>query len=288
MTGKEFNATLVREKVTFIGDGAVFNDAGADNSGKTVVRSNRIVLELDSNIGKKEIVVIRTQTMASCLRFASRLMFSYFRGGLFLNRDQPFEWAQQWSAVVSSYDRAYRPNLWASVHINGDAVFKTNNSPLVDVLEKCAMLTKDDYDAAMGVTENALRKLGLDMRINHETNIATVIFDKGDSIRCGIIYRSDDADTTFSFTAKGGEREVRIVEAIRIASAFLDGIDLRFTSRRIQEKIRKREVPQVGPEANQQRKAYLRLLAVNKVITHFEELFEVRYRPEKPEFFRKG
>lgn len=288
MSTKEFNTSLVREKISFSGEGALFAPSEGAESGKTVVRSNRIVLELENSIGKKESLVVRSQTMASCLRFASRLMYNYFRSGLFMNRENPYEWTQSWNAVVSSYDRLYRPNLWGSVHINGVGVFKTHNSPLVDVLEKCALLSKDDYDAVGNVTEKALRQIGYEARIQHESNIAAVFFDKGDSIRCGIVYRDKSSDATFNFSAKGGEREVRIVEALRITSAFLEGIDLRFTSRNLQERIRRRELPQLGPHAIQQRKAYLRLLAVNRVITHFEEVFEVRYRPEKPEFFRKS
>jgi hypothetical protein len=288
MKSFEFNTSLVREKIVFTGDGLAFGDVPPAEDGKITVRSNRIVLNLDGAGGKKEAVVIRAQTMAATLRYASRIMHSYFRNGLFLSRESSFDWLANWNAIVSSYDRSYRTGLWGSVHINGNAVFKTMNSPLVDILEKCATLSKDDYDAAMNVTESALRQIGHEMRINHETNIGAVFHDKGDSIRCGIIHRDDSADTTFSFTAKGGEREVRIVEGIRITSAFLEGIDLRYTNRRLFEKLRRREAPAVGPEANQQRRAYTRLLAVSRVIQNFEEFFDVRYRPEKPDFFRKG
>ena len=288
MKDLEFNTSLVREKISFSGDGVAFGDFTPGDDGKITVRSNRVVLNLDGAGGKKESVVIRAQTMGSTLRYTSKIMYSYFRYGLFLNREVAFDWRANWNAIISSYDRSYRTGLWGSVHINGNAVFKTINSPLVDILEKCATLSKDDYDAAMNVTESALRKIGHEMRINHEANVGAVFHDKGDSIRCGIIHRDDSADTTFSFTAKGGEREMRIVEGIRITSAFLEGIDLRYTNRRLSEQLRRREVPAVGPEANHQRRAYTRLLAVGRVIQNFEEIFEVRYRPEKPDFFRKG
>jgi len=275
---EEFNASLVREKII------VVDDTAAEGAGPTVIKSNRIFLKVGARAAAEKIVV-RTQNMHTTLRLASKILFDFHRHGAFLERAVPFDWTAQWDSVLSAYEKEFNHDIWAAVYVNGKPVFKTNKSPFVDVIEKCALLTIDNYDATMDVTESALKQIGRAIRITHSSNVACVLTDNGDSMRCGVIHRAGGKDTTFSFTAEGGEQHNRIVQCLGIAGAFLEAINMQFLVHDLQAKARAGTIGKVSREANQLRAATVRLVALDKGIVAFEDIYHVKYRPEKPQFF---
>lgn len=278
---EEFNTSLVREKIIFV-DGSP--DEGGLAKEPVVIRSNRIFLRLGV-VPVTEKVVIRAQNMHVTLRLAAKLLYHYYQDGLLLDRSASFDFAKQWDASLSAYDKEYNPDLWAAVYIGGKSVFKTVTSPFVDVIEKCALLSIDNYDATMEVTENALKQIGRAVRINHSSNVATTFSDNGVTMRCGIIHRSSDKDTTFSFTVTGGIQRERVVQSIGMVAAYLELFNLRFTIDNLQNKIRKGVVQRAGPESAQIRAAISRQGLINKAILSFESTYDVKYRPEKPDLF---
>lgn len=288
---EEFSASLVREKIVFTEDNlkpvsgeAAPKESAHHDGGTVIIRSNRILLKMGQKSATEKIVV-RAQNMHTTLRLASKILYSYYKGGSFINRAHPYDWEAQWDSVISRYEKEFNQNIWASVHINGKPVFRTNASPFVDVVEQCALLTIDNYDATMNVTESALKQVGKAMRIQHSSNVATVFTDSGDSMRCGIIHRTEMRDTTFNFTATGGEQKNRIMQSVGVAADYLEAINLRFVIRGLQEKLRTGAVNKISPEANQMRMAVARQMSINKGITGFEDVYDVKYRPEKPDFF---
>lgn len=282
---KEFSTSLVREKIEFL------DDSGESISKSAVVRSNRIFLRLPArdDAAQTDKIVIRTQTMPTALRLAGKVMFSYYRNGIFSTRSEAYDWAAQWEAVQSGFDRAFTPDLWAAVYVNGKSAYKTINSPFVDIVEQCALLSIDNYDAAIHVTEDALRKIGRAMRINHASNVAAVLTDSGTDLRCGIIHRTDGRDATFNFMVGGGaDASHRVVQSFGTAAAFLEAINLQRVIRSLQEKIRAREAAKASPEATKLRAATARMTAIDKAINSFEDMYSVKYRPAKPDFFGRG
>ena len=287
---EEFSASLVREKIVFVDD---IGESDADNgdsgngqsAGPTVIRSNRIYLRLGERAAAEKIVV-RTQNMHTTLRLAAKILFSFYQSGPLLGREPPFDWQNQWQSVLSAYENSYNPDVWAAVYINGKSVFKTTSSPFVDVVEQCALLSIDNYDATMDVAERALKQVGKAMRINHSSNVATVFTDADDTMRCGIIHRADGRDTAFNFTAAGGKQQNRIVQSFGIAAAFLEALNLRFITSDYQHKLRMGQIAKVSPEARQLRAALTRLMGLNKAVASFEEIYDVKYRPEKPDLFK--
>lgn len=278
---EEFNTLLVREKIIFI-DGTP--DEGGLAKEPVVIRSNRIFLKLGlAPVTEK--VVIRAQNMHATLRLTAKLLYHYYQEGLLLDRRASFDFAAQWEASLSAYDKEYNLDLWAAVYIGGKSVFKTVSSPFADVIEKCALLSIDNYDATMEVTENALKQIGHAVRINHSSNVATTFSDNGVMMRCGIIHRSSNKDTTFSFTVSGGVPRERVVQSIGMVAAYLELFNLRFTIDNLQAKIRKGIIPRGSPETAQIRAAISRQGLINKAILSFESTYNVKYRPEKPDLF---
>ncbi|MEZ0224589.1 MAG: hypothetical protein ACAH83_08555 [Alphaproteobacteria bacterium] len=282
---EDFNTSLVREKIVFIDD-AVTPDIDDLEEGPNVVRSNRIFLKLGET-GSFEKVVVRAQNMHTTLRMASKVLADYFKNGPLAARAASFDWDEHWAAMLSNYEREFNPYNWAAVYINGRAVFRTKTSPFVDVVEQCALLTVDNYDATMKVAQGALKKVGKAMRIKHSTSVAAVLTDNGEQMRCGFLYRADGNDLAFNFSASGGEMPGRVVQSTGIAAALLEALNLRYITKKLQEKLGETSGMKSTAEANQLRGATGRLVALDKGISSFEELYDVRYRPEKPVFFGK-
>jgi len=276
---EEFNTSLVREKIIF-----TEGEIGDEAKEPVIIRSNRIFLRLGKP-PEMEKIVIRTQNMHTTLRLAARVLSNYYEGGLLLTRSKPFDWGRQWEEALSGYEKDFNPGAWAAVYVNGRPVFKTVTSPFVDVIEKCALLTIDNYDATMEVTEGALKQIGHAMRINHNSNVAAVFTDFGENMRCGIIHRTDKKDVAFNFTATGGGQKSRIIQSIGATAAFLEAFNLRFTIHTLREKIRQAGAKGATPENNQVRAAIVRQGAINKAIRTFEDVYDVKYRPAKPDFF---
>lgn len=282
---EEFSTSLVREKITFI-DAIPRADDSAEQL-PTVIRSNRIFLKLGDKSATEKIVV-RAQNMHTTLRLANRVMTSYFHNGLFLQRSQPVEWEKMWDSVLSNYEKEFNPDIWGAVYINSKPVLKTTTSAFMDVIEKCALLTTDNYDATMEVTESVLKQIGHQMTINHASNVAATFLDNGAFMHCGIMHRADGRDTTFSFNAHGGEMSHRVINSLGVASVFIEGINLRMMINSLNQKIRRGEIEKTGHETAQLRGASMRMAAINKGINHFEESFDVKYRPDKPNLFGMG
>ncbi len=279
---EDFNTSLVREKIVFIDD-AVTPDIDDLEDGPNVVRSNRVFLKLGDKQGEK--VVVRAQNMHTTLRMASLILAEYFKHGPLQGRDKPPEWNEYWDTILSNYEREFNPYNWAAIYANGRPIFRTKTSPFVDVVEQCALLTVDNYDATMKVAQGALKKVGKQMRIKHMTSVAAVLTDNGEQMRCGFLYRADGNDLAFNFSATGGELASRVVQSTGIAAALLEALNLRYITRKLQEKMGETSGMKSTAEANQLRGATGRLVALDKRISTFEEQFDVRYRPEKPVFF---
>jgi hypothetical protein len=279
---EDFSTSLLREKIAFIDDNTP-PDTDVPDDGPNVVRSNRVFLKLGT-----EKVVTRAQNMHTTLRLAGKVMADYYKNGAFTPRLDKLAFDAEWAGIMSNYEREFNPYNWAAVYVNGQPAFRTKTSPFVDVVEKCALLASDNYDATMKVTHAALQKLGRAVRIEHTTSVAAVLTDNGKNIRCGIIYRDGKRDVTFQFTAVGGDQRNRVVQGMGIAAALLEAINLRFVVDTLGAKLGEGGSGMKGSaDANQHRAATGRLVALDKGIMAFEENYEVRYRPEKPDFFNK-
>jgi hypothetical protein len=279
---EEFNASLIREKIIFM-EGISGEDDDAVKE-PVVVRSNRIFLRLGPSAAAEN-VVIRAQNMHSTLRLAGKILSSYGQDGPFSVRNRSFDWGGQWDAVLSAYEKKHNHDIWAAVYLDGKPVLKTIKSPFIDVVEKCALLTIDNYDAAMDVAESALKQIGRAVRISHSSSVAATFADSMGSMRCGIMHRGGSRNIIFSFTGTGGGRYDRIVHSIDVAAAYLETLNLNFIINQLQEKIRNGEIRKAAPETGRIQPAMARQVALNKDIFAFEEIYGVQYRPEKPDLF---
>jgi hypothetical protein len=272
---QEFNATLIREKITL---------TGGEDARPVILRSNRLHLALGDRVTTEDIV-IRAHSMHVALRLAARVFYSYHKNGFFNRRAEPFDWAAAWDLLLTTHDRKHHPAVWAAVYINSKPVFKTTDESVIDIVEQCALRDPGDYDAAIASTVRALEKSGQQARIEQAAKVGAVFTDDGRTLRCGINYRADGRNATFNFMTAKGELFSRVPQGFNIAGAFLEAIDIRHYLRVTFKRLQSGEVAKNAPEMARYYAAPARLRDLRKALSSFEEHFEVKYRPEKPDVF---
>lgn len=283
-TGMDIDSSLLRERFVIKSGPPDFNDPAK----RAYAQSNRMPVSLQAGGMSAEKYVVRAHNMHSCARMVAQMIRDYDKGGPLLHRVVPYKWEEVWSEVVSDYEIAYHPDRWVCVYYQGAPIYQFGkHNPLLDVIEKCAFMSKGDYDSSLKLAEEAYRAAGKDVQIGYEGSMAIVAKIGRTRGRCGMIFRGPERSTTFNFTVEMAKTfPVNPYQCIRVAAALLEGIQLGFLVGLVNEKLREKIIDTTAHEARQAREAKRRLSMLNGEISAFETHYKVHYRPERPDFDR--
>lgn len=281
---KDFQSSLLREKF-------VIHDPDVNRHENTSITalSNRMIVQLQNDsTDKAEEYVVRAQNMHSCARLCGRLIQSYNTGGSLLNRAKPYDWDAAWDPIVNDYERIYNEERWIAVYHKGRVVFESGERhALLDLIEKCDFENDQDYDYSIPMAENVFKQTGKVVKIDYESNVALVTTFNADEARCGVIFRGAGKTTTFNFTAyRKADQTLNIPQCLSACAAFLEGIQLAFMVGFNTFKMRV-DIIEAGSDLEKETKeAQRRLGRLNAEIANLDTNFDLRFRPEKPEFYR--
>lgn len=273
---------LVREKFVI---GAP--DGVQDAQTSIVVLSNRIEITLAEKPADK--YVIRAQNMHICVRLAAAILGAVKRGGPLSLRLNTFDWEPLWYSIYNAYERAYNPDLWARVYLDGKAIFQHGAThPFLDLIEKCDANSDESYDLSVGVAENILGQNGNKVAITYDAITAlTVLFEKG-AYRSGLILRAPEKTTIFSYKVfqkkNDGAAPVSLPQCLYSSAAFLEGVQMAFMVGRNDDLHNHKELIAGSDAYKQDKEARKRLAVLNTEIRNLQNSFKITYRPEKPEF----
>lgn len=285
---KDFNTTLLREKF-IIRDAIAQRGPRRDATPPVIALSNRIVLPLMSEDGTvSEKLVVRAQNMHSCARMAAKIVQDFQDNGTILDRKTPFDWRYAWLSITKGFETKFNPQRWVAVYHKGRIVYEdgeTERHPFLDIIEQCEARNKDNYEKAVSVAEDAFKQAGKLVTIEHDSNVALVLNAEAEEVRCGVIVRGPNRTMTFNFTAKPrGGRDVKISQCLSVSAAFLEGVQLAFQVGMIKQKQLFEMVDPGSPEVERARESSEKLGRLNGAIQQFENLADVHYRPERPDF----
>ena len=279
-----FNSSLLREKF-------VIQDEKNSNPAEsaTIALSNRFVVELRNpqHPKDKEVFIVRGHNMHSVIRMAARIIHDFTNGGPIANRQNRYKWENVWDAIVNDYEFAYNPDRWIAIYKDGKCVFTSgDHHPFLDLIEKCDHDNNKDYDYAIPLAEKLFEQTGKSVKIVHDANVALSVNFEREEARLGIILRGSNKTTTFSFAVrpKKAKDYINIPQCLAAAAAFLEGIQLAFLVGMNTEKMRIRLIERFSKEEKQTKDGRRRLNRLIAEITSMETAFDVRYRPEKPDF----
>lgn len=278
----EFSTTLLREKF-------VIRDADPGGTEAPVIAlSNRMVVAVhDPESGQIETFVVRTQNMHSCARLAARIAGASAEGSL-VSHAPPFDWDKAWKDVTEGYETRHNPQRWTVVYHQGKPVFSNGeHHPFLDVIEGIDARSGKSYDDSVPMAEEAFRKAGKNVQIDHDSNIALVVHIEPKLAKVGVILRGAARTATFNFQARPrGGAALRISPCLSVAAAFLEGIQLAFQVGMARVRRHYGLLEPGGPEAQKLAEGETRLGRLNAAIRQFDQTFDVFYRPERPEFHK--
>ena len=282
----DFRTSLLREK--FLIYDAMPSQDGAGNK-EIVALSNRLVLPLKSKNGHtKEAFVVRAQNMHTTARMGAQISKSFYDYGQIMGRATPFDWNECYKTITRGYESVWNNDLWVAVYHNGRVVYETGEAErhaFLDIVEQCDARNAEDYERSMEIAKDAFKQAGKLVTIEHDSNVALVMSVKSDEGKCGVIVRGPNKTTTFNLTAKKKSgREVKVSECLSVAAAFLEGIQLAFFVGLTTQKIRYDLVGAGSSVAKQSDAASHQIGRLNSAISQFENLQNVNYRPDKPNF----
>lgn len=259
-----------------------------------IALGNRILLPLVSKNGAlKERFVVRAHSMHMALRMASYITQEFYKNGPIINRPTPLSWKDTWYDISSDFERPHTPETWICIYHNGKIIFQDGeHHPFLDVIEQCDIKNREEYDRAIVVAEGIFKEAGKVVKIDHQVNIAFVVGAMEKSARCGLIMRVPENTSTFNFQIAPlrSDEEIQgkltIPEHIgfELAADFLEGIQLTVTSARTEERLNGGEISATSPEAKKMQSAFKRIGRLNASITAIENMYNIKFRPERPDF----
>lgn len=281
----ELHTSLLREKFVIFDSSP---ESLLDGESVTAL-SNRLEIKF-RNPRKKDIsetYIIRSQNMHSCIRMAAVLTKSYILAGPLMQRPKPFDWDNAWSAVVNDFEYRFNENLWCSIYKDGKIVFQSGEHHMfLDVIEQCAQKNDGEYEKSLSLAEDAFKKAGKVVKIDHQSNVALVMNIEKNEGKFGVILRSPFQTTTFNFSVKTQKKgdTLNIAQCLSGCAAFLDGVQLAYKLGINNYKRYLGIIEKFSTEEKLTREAGKRLGRLNSEIANLERSYDVRYRPEKPDF----
>ncbi len=251
-------------------------------------RSNRIEVPYHDKSGVLiEKIIVRTHTMHTAVRLAARIAQAHTQDGPIRHRGEPFDWEEAWYQVTEPFERSNNPDSWAAVYHNGDILFHhAKHHPLLDIIEKCEVYNKRDYDYAVQLAEKSFQKLEKNVKIDYDSNIAMVMQSNKDKGRCGIIFRHAERTTTFQVNLDAQKDfQVNATTCLNVCAAFLEGIQLAFRGGFLKNKIAVEDLKISSDEARSLTKILERMKQLNIELRTSEKINDIHYRPERPDFF---
>lgn len=274
--------TLYREKSTV-------HRFGSQSRGDSVleVRSNRLTMLLRSPDRTSQ-VVIRGQNIPATLRLASLVIDQHDHNPTLFS-DQSYihlSWREMWQNRQSSYEKRFIPEEWVSLHHDGQPIFSTTPSSVIDEIERLARGGDLSRDVIRTASAEFVDQAD-DAVVEHESQTAAVFTPFKDYLRVAVLERRGGKTGSFAMSAHHPPKPAKpvpmagfvnicadITEALAF-KVFLDKIKAMLDQGRPHGSIPPQQV-----EAAIGRKRDLM-----QFIVAYERANKVTYRPERPVFF---
>ena len=255
----------------------------------TIAMSNRMVVELiNPQNDMRETYVVRAQNMHCVVNMAAQIVKEYGENGPIAARGF-FNWVDCWQKAISDFEYKHNDQRWLAVYHNGKRIFRAPENevhPFLDMIEKCDFGNTNAYDYAIPMAQELLKQSGKPIALEYDGNVALNVQIENNEARIGVILRSSSKTTTFSFSIKPRleQGSLDISQSLEGAASFLEGVQLAFQVGMSNEKLRMGIFKRLTPEHQQTREGRARLEQLATEIGNLQTIYDVRYRPEKPNF----
>ncbi|MFD0980333.1 hypothetical protein [Tropicimonas aquimaris] len=289
-----FSASMFRERFELVD--LHKEHRGEDEAVQSLALSNRIAFPLDGRKPEESqfLVVIRAQSMHGTARMAGRLVQELMPQSDSTEVILDIDWAKAWEKARSHYEREHNPSAWCAVYMNGEPVFQDGEyDPLLDAIERCSASNKNEYDQAVEIVEYAFWEYGKAVRLQKQSVPAlTIRRERDDALRCSLIIRAMRQTSTFNVTMRPpiveGQRKGHVTAhgALHICASFLESIQLAYQIGRLNTEVRQFKLGPSSEKAHQAENAHNQMLLLKDELEEYETLYDIVYRPDKPDLHR--
>ncbi|WP_299441596.1 hypothetical protein [uncultured Rhodospira sp.] len=249
-----------------------------------VLRSNRLTMEISAQ-SHSDTVVVRGHTIASTMRMAGLVAERFTRDPELFRPDNPYppDWDALWTRMLSAYERTFNSNIWVSVHVGGDTVFTTKDSPPILAIERMAQGADLDERTVRDATRDLFgTATDTDIVAQHDSQTAVVVTPFSNYLRAAILERKEGRTGSFSISVHHTPtRKVTPHEVLFFAADLIESYNLRQFLDRVPGK---ETTYATAPEHLQEHiaAAVSRRNELVQFIDGFETANKVQYRPERP------
>ncbi|MGH1455780.1 MAG: hypothetical protein ACRBDI_03275 [Alphaproteobacteria bacterium] len=279
----QIDTSLLREKFVI----RERNPSSASNAIKITALSNRMAITLKAGEMPGENYIIRSSNMHSCVRFAALLLAEFERLGPLLSRTIKINWHEMWDNSLSPFERLHNPDRWICLYSKGKIVFSEGkHHQFLDVIEQCDIVNKESYDKSIRLAESAFSQAGKDVAIEFDSNVALVCALSRIEGRCSMIIRGPGNTHTFNCNLKPdqGEKKINIVHGLSISADILEAVQLCYRVGENNVLLEMGKIKKFSDEYNLTIAAKKRIHEVNIQLSSMENIYAIRYRPERPNF----
>jgi len=277
-----FQTSLYREKFVITD----INNQSDDHDKTITAMSNRIVITLHDAQGHPyDSYVIRTKNMHSCTRFGAAILKEHHDNGPLGGRMHNRNWDRLWQDVIKGYERDWTEDIWCTIHHKGRLIFSDGEPhQFLTIIEQCDATQKQEYAQSVSLAEQIFNQAGKPVNIQYDMNVAFVTSITSDQAKSGIIVRSGSGTTTFNFTAlpKGDQKHVHPHTILSVAASFLELIQMGFFVGLMNKKQEYDLIEKFSTDYKHHKRAQERLANLGRAIDSFDNMFDVKYRPERP------
>ncbi|MQX36061.1 hypothetical protein [Roseospira navarrensis] len=266
-----------------------------------MLKSNRLTMDMsdgDRTIG----AVVRGHNISGTLRLAAAVAERFLRDPGVFEPDPPYppDWTALWNRKVSSYERRFNRDNWASLHVGGQTVFATHDSDTVRAIEKLAEGADLDEKTLRAATSGLFGDITSDdIVVQHDSQTAVVFTPFPDYLRAAVLERKGGRTGSFSVAVRHSEQhQARPNTVLTFCADVIECLNLRQFLERAPGATDpaggpasagpsgpQETVPQGKPDAGliqQIEAAKTRRRELSQYVEGFEHANRVQYRPERP------
>lgn len=273
----------MRERIEFkkIGE-----SCGAASLANGACLSNRVIISTKNsqNSNWEPKFILRVKRMSEAVRLITH-MAHHIKTKSIVAPFENFTWEEFWEESMSPLPPHQADERWLSVYYKGEIIWQTGPvNPAINLLEALAAKSDTSYEEAVGQLSNLLA-VSHQAQIEQQIQPALYAFrDKKNIFKGSIIMRKEGHASIFSVRIKpqsGGRlgKAPDIRSCLNILAAVLEGREAIVEAERYSATTKARS------------KAKEKLLQVSKIvdevqreINQYSRIFEVRFRPEMPQF----
>lgn len=263
--------SLLREKF-------VLRDMNDEFMGITAL-GNRLSIPVQ---GSSIPIIIRGHSMHATLRFGAELLNHMSYVSHIENVETFFKWDELWSKVINPFEKDNTSETWIAAYHSGKLIFSDAfHHQFFDVIEQCEFKgskQKNGDNQPIIMAQNAFKKMGKDILIEQESHVGFILDDGDDELRFAVILRVPGQKATFITRMYQNEKVEKTPYpfiAMRLAADYIEGINMAVRMGFMEdEKNNSRIVNILGK----------RLTSLKLSIEQAERQYDVKYRPERPNF----